>query len=86
MGLDRSILMRGAQGRYCKPPIYIDGFRQVEMSFPELDVLVHPDQIEAIEVYTSPIGVPPEFMQGYDATCGVVVVWTRAPKPRVREP
>jgi Carboxypeptidase regulatory-like domain len=86
MGLDRSILMRGAQGKYCAPPIYLDGFLQWRMGFAELDMLVHPNQIEAIEVYSSSIGVPPEFMQGYDATCGVVAVWTRAARPHVREP
>ena len=37
---------------------------------------MHPDNIEAIEVYRGPAEVPPQF-GGAQSACGVIVLWTR---------
>ena len=70
---------------FCTPTIFIDGFIQNNMNFDDLDLMVHPDQIEGIEIYTSVVGIPPEFAQGFDP-CGVFAVWTQPRKPRPRDP
>ena len=45
---------------------------------PELDDVVRPDDIEAIEVYRSASQVPAEFGGNSMFTrCGVIVIWTR---------
>ena len=44
-------------------------------------MIVRPEQLEAMEVYTSTIGVPPEFTRGF-TPCGVVAVWTQPQRPR----
>jgi hypothetical protein len=41
-----------------------------------LDEPLIPDEVEAIEAYDGPAVLPPEF-GGYDARCGVLVIWTR---------
>jgi Carboxypeptidase regulatory-like domain/TonB-dependent Receptor Plug Domain len=48
---------------------------------PELDDVVRPDDIEAIEVYRSASQVPAEFGGASMFTrCGVIVIWTRRGK------
>jgi hypothetical protein len=37
---------------------------------------MHPDNIEAIEVYRGPAEVPPQF-GGAQSACGVILLWTR---------
>lgn len=58
-------------GRRCAPSIWIDGVRMVDW---DLDALVHPQDVEAIEVYRG-IGTPVEFAGLND--CGAIVIWTR---------
>jgi hypothetical protein len=41
-----------------------------------LDEPLIPDEVEAIEAYDGPAVLPPEF-GGYDARCGVIIIWTR---------
>lgn len=42
----------------------------------DLDTLVLPVEVAGIEVYQGASELPPEF-GGYDARCGVVVIWTK---------
>lgn len=83
-GFDRTILMRSGSG-YCTPLIVVDGFVHTDMTFDDLDLMVRPDQVEGIEIYTSQLGVPPELLRGFQA-CGMVAVWTQPRKPRPRQP
>lgn len=69
---DPVITMRSAFGR-CVPALYVDG-HYLPIAGGELDGFVHPDEIAAIEVYTS--AVPPQFQQGMTG-CGSVVLWTK---------
>jgi hypothetical protein len=83
----RDVLMRGGQtmGVHasrsgCKPSVYVDGAlvraggTGVPMTY--LDVIESPNNIEALEVYTSAAQLPIEY-GGPSAACGVVLIWTR---------
>jgi hypothetical protein len=38
--------------------------------------VIHPNNVEAIEVYRSPAEVPPQY-GGAEAACGVILLWRR---------
>ena len=42
---------------------------------------VRPDDLEAVEVYTNESKLPAEFRWHPRASCGVVLLWTRAGNP-----
>lgn len=69
---------------YCRPDLYVDGFL-----FPsgdmEIDDMVIPDDIEAIEVYTKPGLAPAQFTNNMSG-CGSIVVWTRTARRSDRKP
>jgi TonB family protein len=69
----------------CSPLYWIDNQPLIGMPF-DPDVLP-PGTIEAIEVYSSPSLVPPQF-QGphYAQGCGAIVIWTRQGERPVRRP
>jgi len=60
--------------------LFIDGqFIETDSSFmpaEQLDFLVHPDNVAAIEVFPSPAGVPVQY-NNRGSACGVILVWTR---------
>ncbi len=60
-------------GQRCRPSIWIDGMRLFDS---DLDALVHPQDVEAIEVYTGSTVTPVEFGGGFNP-CGAIVIWTR---------
>ena len=77
--------------RECQPKVVVDGVvarpgGKMKMlgTQPDpgdlLDQLVAPDAIEAMEVYAHPSQVPLRY-GGTDASCGVVVIWTRRGGP-----
>jgi len=67
---DAHLVVRGR----CAPDLYVDGVSAYEgMS---LDLMLHPDDVEGIEVYTT-ASAPPQYAR---AACGVVIVWTRVPQ------
>ncbi len=83
----RDVLMRGGQTMgihalrsSCKPSVYVDGAlvraggTGIPMTY--LDVIESPNNIEALEVYTSAAQLPIEY-GGATAACGVVLIWTR---------
>jgi hypothetical protein len=67
------ISMRGAFGR-CPPAVYLDGHRMENLTTRDVDMIVSPDEIAAVEVYTDV--VPPQFQLGLSG-CGSVVIWTK---------
>jgi hypothetical protein len=67
---------------YCQPVFFIDGQRSFLKS-QEIDQDIKADQIAAVEVYTRPASVPPEFFTNM-AECGVIAIWTRPPATRIR--
>ena len=62
-------------GGGCPPMYFLDGILMVEGGM-EINYLVHPDNIEAIEAYQSPGEVPAEYRRA-GAGCGVILIWTR---------
>ena len=70
---------RAGQGfkRCASPLIYLDGiFVGGANRYVDLNSLVHPDQLEGIEIYKGLAQVPARFGRSGNA-CGVIVIWTR---------
>lgn len=67
--------------RPCRPLILVDGFPPGPApSIPghaALDWIMHPDEIGAVEIYTTPGDVPAEFHKFGGAPCAAIVFWTR---------
>jgi len=74
-GFDRSVLMRGPTGM-CAPNLFVDGMRMSSDLAGQLDMLVRPEEVAAMEVYR-PGSVPAEFFT-FDS-CGAIVIWTKPP-------
>ena len=67
---------RSSMGRDCPPDFWIDGVRAQFLGVDDVPVT----DIEALEVYRGPSGLPPEFNSRLtNAQCGAVVIWTRVP-------
>ena len=50
--------------------------------FPEdVNTFVKPRDIRGVEVYTSPSQAPAQYRRS-DMQCGVVMIWTKAPRPK----
>jgi carboxypeptidase family protein/TonB-dependent receptor-like protein len=75
-------------GSGCQVQWYLDG-SPYDNSSNDLDQMLRPDDIEAVEVYKSASEVPVQF-QGHDAACGTILVWTKRsagkPKPKAGKP
>ena len=56
----------------CLPKVYLDGVQVRQFDWREIT----PMDIEGIEVFRSSAEVPMQW-GGSDATCGVILVWTR---------
>ncbi len=70
-----SMFVRGP----CAPSVVVDGYPVVVGGIGgpvSLDQLVAPQDIEALEVYPGPAGVPVQY-SGYMSPCGAIVIWTR---------
>ncbi|MDE3152495.1 MAG: carboxypeptidase regulatory-like domain-containing protein [Gemmatimonadota bacterium] len=63
--------------RPCRPQVFVH-----TMSYSgEVDD-ISPDDIEAMEVYTSIATVPAELQSARAQSCGAIVIWTREPPPK----
>lgn len=69
-------LMRSAAALrgFCLPQVYLDGIPQPGAD--ELDNIIMPFDIEAIEVYRSPAEVPARYTSA-GSNCGVILLWSR---------
>jgi hypothetical protein len=67
-----------AQRDICYPQIYLDGslMRYGPPNDVQLDDVITPSQIEAIEVYRSSAELPPQFT-GNNSSCGAILIWSR---------
>ncbi|MCK5651657.1 MAG: carboxypeptidase regulatory-like domain-containing protein [Gemmatimonadetes bacterium] len=66
--VEYAVTMRG-----CSPTIVLDG---MVIGDGGMNELVHPSNIEAIEVYPNPAGVPVQH-GGLTGPCGAILIWTR---------
>jgi Carboxypeptidase regulatory-like domain/TonB-dependent Receptor Plug Domain len=77
-------LKRGQQGVRddCFPQIYLDGslMRYAPPNDVQLDDIISPSQIEAIEVYRSAAELPPQY-NGSNSACGAILIWSRHDVP-----
>ena len=87
IAFDRARTVRALRGvtnaQICLPLIYLNGAR-VQYSLarsgqPGIDInqVVNPDAVEAIEVYPSAAGLPAQYNSS-DAACGLVLIWTKS--------
>jgi len=78
--------LRGANSagsNICPMQYYVDGTFMSPGTF-SIDEIV-PVQIEAIEIFRGPSEIPARFRQR-ETGCGLVVIWTREPPAKKREP
>lgn len=74
------IVIRTASGgntiriRGCQPMVWLDGQR---VPGAELDEVIQPSEIAAIEFYPSNAGIPAQYLERGNRLCGLVLVWTR---------
>jgi len=61
--------------RGCQPMVWVDGQR---VPGAELDEVIHPSEIAAIEFYPSNAGIPAQYLERGNRLCGSVLVWTRS--------
>jgi hypothetical protein len=78
-GFQETLVVRATGGILCHPDIYVDGIRMMGTTPEDLDMIVRPEQIAGLEVYTEAVEVPPQFQFGN--TCAALVVWTQRARP-----
>ena len=67
---------RSAGGRDCPPDFWIDGVRAAGLTVDDVPL----QDVEALEIYKGPSGIPPELNSRFgNPGCGAVVIWTRVP-------
>lgn len=72
----RYMLRMGRSTRNCSPDFWIDNVRAAFLNVDDVPLT----DIEAIEVYNGPSGLPPEYNNRFgNPSCGAVVIWTRVP-------
>lgn len=60
--------------RNCQPMVFVDGQR---VPGAELDEVILPGDIAAIEFYPSSAGIPAQYLERDNRLCGLILVWTR---------
>lgn len=76
-GSGYTVQMSRASTGYCPVQYYIDGAPFLSSGGDDMDQIVQPQDIQAIEVYKGPTETPAEFQGGGGAACGTIVIWTR---------
>ena len=72
----RMIIRMGRSVRNCPPDVWLDNVRAPMLNVDDIPF----SDIEAIEVYNGPGGLPPEYNQRFgNPACGAIVIWTRIP-------
>lgn len=60
--------------RNCQPMVWVDAQRSPGA---ELDEVISPGDIAAIEFYPSSAGVPAQYLERNNRLCGLILVWTK---------
>jgi len=67
---------RAVSGRDCPPDFWIDGVRSPTLGVDDVPL----EDVQALEVYAGPSGIPPEMNTRLgNPGCGAVLIWTRVP-------
>jgi hypothetical protein len=67
---------RGPANNACLPRLWVDGVRVTYDANNDINSVVSPNQIEAIEMFRSPSEVPVQYNDN-NSMCGVILIWTR---------
>ncbi|HVX39563.1 MAG TPA: carboxypeptidase regulatory-like domain-containing protein [Gemmatimonadaceae bacterium] len=71
-----TLYFAGAPHQSCPPQYWVDG---VMVTGFNIDDIV-PSDVEGVEFYSGPAGLPPQYNRSRGNTiCGVVLIWTRLP-------
>jgi hypothetical protein len=68
-GAGNAIRIRG-----CQPMVWVDRQR---VPGAELDEVIKPEEIAAIEFYPSSAGIPAQYLERGNRLCGLILVWTK---------
>ena len=70
------VQLRMSRSESCAPDFWIDGQRAAQLTVDDVPLT----DVEAIEVYRGPSGLPPEYNVRFgNPGCGAIVIWTRLP-------
>jgi len=67
----------GAATPSCLPRLWLDGVRVTYDAQNDINSVVSPNQVEAVEVFRGPSEIPVQYNDN-NSMCGVIVIWTRA--------
>ncbi len=71
-----TLYFAGAPHQRCPPQYWVDGIMITGFNIDDID----PADVEGIELYSGPAGLPPEYNRSRGNTiCGLVLIWTRLP-------
>lgn len=72
----RNVIRMGRSARNCPPDFWIDNVRAPFLNVDDIPIT----DIQALEVYSGPGGLPPEYNNRFgNPACGAIVIWTRVP-------
>ena len=63
-------------GGWCEPMYFVDGLPVILERGEDIDSLIHPNRVGAVEVYPSPGATPAQYRDAR-AGCGTILIWTR---------
>ncbi|MFL5385973.1 MAG: carboxypeptidase regulatory-like domain-containing protein [Longimicrobiaceae bacterium] len=66
----------GPPNNACLPRLFVDGVRVSYDAQSDINSVVDPDQVEAIEVFRGPSEIPVQYNDN-NSQCGVILIWTR---------
>jgi hypothetical protein len=66
----------GPPNNACLPRLFVDGVRVAYDAQNDINAVVNPEQVEAIEVFRGPSEIPVQYNDN-NSQCGVIVIWTR---------
>jgi outer membrane murein-binding lipoprotein Lpp len=64
-------------GHGCLPRLYVDGVKATYGGNQDINSVVTPEMVEAVELYASAAEIPAQY-NGMESACGVILIWTRA--------
>ena len=67
---------RGPPANACLPRLFVDGSRVTYDANNDINSVVNPGQVEAIEVFRGPAEIPVQYNDP-NSMCGVILIWTR---------